>query len=95
MAQGLVKKHSKPSASKSAHSASSGITKKGSRTVTPKKAKLIKQAKINKKFTAGLTAQTEKMLGERAGHLEMLGLGKKKDAQKGKPGSAKKAGKKG
>ncbi len=75
MAQGLLKKPSKPAGpSKS----STGITKKGSRTINPKKAKLLQQAKINKKYTAGLTAKTEAMLGERAGHLEMLGKGRKK-----------------
>ena len=93
MAQGLLKKPSKPISSKT--SSSAGITKKGARTVTPKKAKLLKQAKLNKKYTAGLTAKTEAMLGARAGHLEMLGTGKKKGAEgekKAKDG-AKKGGK--
>lgn len=87
MAQGQVKKPFKSTAK--ASSSSSGVTKKGSRTITPKKAKLLKQAKINKKYTAGLTAQTEAMLGERVGHLEMLGHGRKKGAgaQKGKGGA--------
>ncbi|EXJ73628.1 uncharacterized protein A1O5_03390 [Cladophialophora psammophila CBS 110553] len=95
MAQGQVKKSSNPSSNKL--STSGGITKKGSRTITPKKAKLLKQAKINKKYTAGLTAKTEAMLGARAGHLEMLGQARKKDGaaagnSKGKDG--KKSGKK-
>jgi hypothetical protein len=99
MAQGLLKKASKPAgASKS----STGVTKKGSRTINPKKAKLLQQAKINKKYTAGLTAQTEAMLGERAGHLEMLGQGRKKksggssaaDPKNTKGGNGKKGGKK-
>lgn len=90
MAQGQIKKpSSKPSTSKSS---SSGITKKGSRSITPKKAKLVKQAKLNKKFTAGLTAKTEAMLGARAGHLEMLGQGKKN--KKDKDASGRKSGKK-
>ncbi|KAI1625551.1 hypothetical protein EDD37DRAFT_308336 [Exophiala viscosa] len=94
MAQGLLKKASKPTTK-----SSTGITKKGSRTFAPKKAKLVKQAKINKKYTAGLTAQTEAMLGERVGHLEMLGHGRKKSggADKGKSGGGgggKKSGKK-
>ncbi|KAK5061205.1 hypothetical protein LTR84_007747 [Exophiala bonariae] len=59
-------------------SSTSGVTKKGSRAVTPRKAKLLKQAKINKKYTGGLTARTEAMLGQRAGHLELLGQGRKK-----------------
>lgn len=84
MAQGLLKK---PSASSSGAkhttnhknaSSTSGVTKKGSRAVTPRKAKLLKQAKINKKYTGGLTARTEAMLGQRAGHLELLGQGRKK-----------------
>ncbi|KIX00991.1 uncharacterized protein Z518_10057 [Rhinocladiella mackenziei CBS 650.93] len=93
MAQGQIKKPSKPTSSKSS---SSKIAKKGSRTITPKKAKLLKQAKLNKKYTAGLTAKTEAMLGERAGHLEMLGHGRKKNAgvvDKGKSGGSKKSGK--
>jgi hypothetical protein len=91
MAQGQIKKSSKPPASKLP---SSGVTKKGSRTITPKKAKLVKQAKLNKKFTAGLTAKTEAMLGARAGHLEMLGQGKKKNGARAKQTDAKKSGKK-
>lgn len=77
MAQGLVKKPGNPKpATKAGQNA--GVTKKGSRTFTPKKAKLAKQAKMNKKFTSGLTAKTEAMLGARAGHLELLGQGRKK-----------------
>ncbi|KAL6252325.1 hypothetical protein RBB50_000043 [Rhinocladiella similis] len=79
MAQGLLKKTSK-STKPSAPSKSAGVTKKGRGTITPKKAKLVKQAKINKKYTAGLTAKTEAMLGARAGHLELLGEGRKKNA---------------
>ncbi|OAL24286.1 hypothetical protein AYO20_10713 [Fonsecaea nubica] len=94
MAQGQIKKSSKSSSTKL--STSGGITKKGSRTITPKKAKLLKQAKLNKKYTAGLTAKTEAMLGARAGHLEMLGQAKKKDGAttangKGKDGKKKDA----
>lgn len=51
--------------------------KKGHRTIAPKKAKLVKQNKITKRYTAGLTGKTERGLAERAGHLEMLGGGKK------------------
>ncbi|EXJ88939.1 hypothetical protein A1O3_02003 [Capronia epimyces CBS 606.96] len=87
MAQGQLKKLGKPTAAKS----SSAITKKGSRTITPKKAKLLKQAKLNKKLTAGLISKTEVMLGERAGHLELLGQGKKKGADG--QGKGKKNGK--
>jgi hypothetical protein len=91
MAQGQLKKLSKPAAKQP-----SGITKKGSRTFTPRKAKLIKQAKITKKYTSGLTEKTEVMLGQRAGHLEMLGGGKKKSnaGEKSKAGGSKKVQKK-
>ncbi|KAF2748556.1 hypothetical protein M011DRAFT_392969, partial [Sporormia fimetaria CBS 119925] len=51
--------------------------KRGSRVIKPKKASLISQQKVKKKVISGLTAQTEKMLGEKAGHLEMLRGGKK------------------
>lgn len=91
MAQGLIKKPSKPAA---ASKSSAGLTKKGRGTVTPKKAKLLKQAKINKKYTVGLTAKTEAMLGERVGHLELLGHGRKKNTGADSSKSGKKSGKK-
>lgn len=80
MAQGQFKKAAAP-AKTSSRSSTSGITKRGLGDKKPKKAKLIKAKKINKKFTAGLTAQTERMLGEKAGHLEMIGKGRKKGAE--------------
>jgi len=57
--------------------------------IAPKKASLIKAQKLTKQLSAGLTAKTEEMLGEKAGHLEMLGGGKrrgdrKKEGPKGK-----------
>jgi hypothetical protein len=59
--------------------------------IAPKKPKLIAKRKLMKKHTSGLTAMTEKNLAEKAGHLELLGGGKKdkkeqalKEAQKGK-----------
>ncbi|OCT52946.1 hypothetical protein CLCR_11050 [Cladophialophora carrionii] len=103
MAQGQLKKPSKPSKSSTSSSSSNSnskatsgkITKKGSRTITPKKASLVRQAKLNKKFTAGLTAKTEAMLGARAGHLEMLGQGKGgKKGQKGQNTGSSKRGEK-
>jgi Protein of unknown function (DUF2462) len=94
MAQGTIKtKPSKPSnPSKPAHSSKNGITKKGARTIAPKNSFLIKQQKMKKKFSAGLTAKTEKMLGEKVGHLEMLGTGKKRkgEVSKGEKGQKKK-----
>lgn len=82
MVQGQIKKATALSAKSSTRTTNAGVTKKGLGQKNPKKTKLIKAAKINKKFTAGLTAQTEKMLGERAGHLEMIGKGRNKGGQK-------------
>ncbi|KAK5000833.1 hypothetical protein LTR66_000379 [Elasticomyces elasticus] len=73
MAQGAVKK-SKPAAPRKP--ASLG-PKRGARVIKPKKSALIKQQKMNKKHTSGLTAMTERSLAEKAGHLEMLRGGKK------------------
>lgn len=71
MAQGSVKKTARPIPSKSKHQ-----SKKPSKVTKPKKAKTTAD-RLQKKYTAGLTAKTEKMLGERAGHLELIGKGKK------------------
>jgi len=54
-----------------------GITKKGQRTIAPKRKNLQKQANFQKQFSAQLTGGTEKRLAERAGHLELLAGGKK------------------
>lgn len=43
------------------------------------------------KYTSGMTAKTEQTLAERAGHLEMLGGGKK-ERGKGGVGGAKAGG---
>ena len=101
MAQGALKSKPRPSTKPTHHSSSSRnrITKKGGRTVAPKKLSLIKAQKMTKKHSGGLTTQTEKMLGARAGHLEMLGQGGKKKKgsggeEKGK-GDSKKEGLKG
>ena len=78
MAQGTVKaRPARPNTSTKSQS-SSGVTKKGARTFKTKNAKLAKQQKMTKKFSAGMINQTEKMLGEKAGHLEMLAGGRKK-----------------
>jgi hypothetical protein len=68
MAQGTVKRI-KPSTVKTG--------KKKQISKTPQKSKATK--KILRKFTSGLAAKTEAMLGERAGHLELIGKGKKTD----------------
>ncbi|ERF75378.1 hypothetical protein EPUS_00171 [Endocarpon pusillum Z07020] len=94
MAQGTVKtKTSKPS--KPSRTSKNSITKKGARTIAPKKTFLMKQQKMTKRFSAGLTAKTEKMLGEKVGHLEMLGVEKKKrnnENDKAGKGQSKKKG---
>ncbi|KAI5289437.1 hypothetical protein KEM54_003867 [Ascosphaera aggregata] len=79
MAQGALKKN-KPKASTTAKK--SGKLPKGARVFAPKKSGLVKQQKITKKLTSGLTAKTERMLAERAGHLEMLAGGKKEKQEK-------------
>ena len=75
MAQGQIKK---PSAKSAPKPSSSEVTKKGLGPAASRKQKLQKQMKMNKKLTSGLTAQTEKMLGEKAGYLEMIGKGRNK-----------------
>lgn len=98
MAQGQIKKAAAP-AKPSSRNRPSGVTKRGLGDKNPKKTKLIRAQKINKKFTSGLTAQTERMLGERAGHLELIGKGKKKGSDSkavhGKKGGEKHTAKKG
>jgi hypothetical protein len=86
MAQGAVKK--KPS--KAAASAKPPPQKKGiSKPQPPKK---TSAAKMQKKFTSGLIAKTEKLLGERAGHLELIGKGKKADKGEKTKGGTRKFG---
>lgn len=64
----------------------------GNRVIKPKKASLVKANQQHKKYTAGLTAMTEKSLAGKAGHLELLRGGKKdkKLSDSGKAGSEKK-----
>ncbi|EJT77602.1 hypothetical protein GGTG_02708 [Gaeumannomyces tritici R3-111a-1] len=69
MAQGTVKISTKAATAKP--------LKKGARVTKPKKAKPTKADKLVKKYTSGLVNQTEKLLGERAGHLELIGKGRK------------------
>lgn len=83
MAQGAIKKSTKPPPKKSTNP-----PKRGSRVIKPKKAALISQSKIKKKHTAGLIGKTEKLLASKAGHLEML-RGGKKDAKEGAKGKGK------
>jgi len=90
MAQGAVKKSAKSaSASKSKSQA-----KNSGRVAKPKKAKTTAADKITRKFSSGLVAKTEAMLGQRAGHLELIGKGKKaaKSEIPQKKGGSKKFG---
>lgn len=61
----------------------------GARVIKPKKASIISQNKIKHKSSAGLVGQTEKLLAQKAGHLELL-KGGKKDKKEG--GDKKKSG---
>jgi len=91
MAQGTTKLKPRPGApAKKPH------TKKQQRNAVsktkPQKAKTTAARKATKKFTSGLVARTEQLLGERAGHLELIGKGKKTEAGErvgGKGGSRK------
>lgn len=70
MAQGPIKSKPAPRPAKK-----SKVTKKGK-----SKAKGIEGSKATRKFTAALVGRTEQLLGERAGHLELVGKGKKTDS---------------
>lgn len=72
MAQGPVKaKATAPKQAKKSKPANkSKVSKKGKRAG-------IENSRVTKKFTAALVGRTEKLLGERAGHLELVGKGKK------------------
>ncbi|CAJ2502476.1 Uu.00g098700.m01.CDS01 [Anthostomella pinea] len=86
MPQGSLKKAPTPSAGKK-QPAKIG---KGARVYKAKKGSSAD--KLQKKYSAGLVARTEKLLGERAGHLELIGKGKKARNEKGKDGEKKVTG---
>lgn len=86
MAQGTVKKSTKAVVPKLTHS-----KRQASKVAKPKKGKAGVD-KAHKKFTSGLTARTEALLGERAGHLELIGKGKKGEKREAKQGGSKKFG---
>ncbi|KAH7326089.1 hypothetical protein B0I35DRAFT_421892 [Stachybotrys elegans] len=86
MAQGTVKKSARPAAPKATHS-----KRQASKVAKPKKSKAAID-KQHKKFTSGLTARTEALLGERAGHLELIGKGKKGEKNPAHKGGSKKFG---
>ncbi|KAK8089891.1 hypothetical protein PG997_004852 [Apiospora hydei] len=89
MAQGTIKK---PAAAPSfkATKSDAGKVRKGARMHNKKKA--TNADRVQKKLSSGLVARTEKLLGERAGHLEMIGKGRDKTGKKKKAEEAKKAG---
>lgn len=81
MAQGAVKSKAKPALA---------TKPKATKGAKVKKQKSTKADKLQKRYTAGLVSKTEKLLGERAGHLELIGKGKKaKKDEKHKGGSRK------
>ena len=87
MTQGAIKKTSKPAF---AVKPKRNQPKQSGRVVKPKKAKSSAADRVTKKFSSGLILKTEAMLGERAGHLELIGKGKKG----GKTEASKKGGSK-
>ncbi|KAF2795142.1 hypothetical protein K505DRAFT_360467 [Melanomma pulvis-pyrius CBS 109.77] len=92
MAQGAVKKA--PKSANSKKPAPSFGPKRGNRVIKPKKASLISQNVIMKSRSAGLATKTEAMLGQKAGHLELLKGGKRdKKAAKEKEAALAKKGK--
>ncbi|PTB69699.1 hypothetical protein BBK36DRAFT_1110219 [Trichoderma citrinoviride] len=85
MAQGSIKMSSKAAAPKAVHS-----KRQASKVTKSKKAKSAD--KMIKKFTSGMAAKTEALLGERAGHLELIGPGKKGGKKLSQKGGSKKFG---
>ncbi|KAK5987187.1 hypothetical protein PT974_11308 [Cladobotryum mycophilum] len=87
MAQGSVKVSSKAAAPKAVHS-----KRQASKVAKPKKTK-VSLDKVNKKFTSQMAVKTEALLGERAGHLELIGKGNKgKNKKLTQRGGSKKFG---
>ncbi len=94
MAQGAVKKGPKAAPTgKGGKAGGKALQKKtGNNGVAKSKKSKIIADKVHKKFTSGLVARTEQMLGERAGHLELIGKGRKKGAEKEFKGGSRKFG---
>ncbi|TPX13297.1 uncharacterized protein E0L32_006270 [Thyridium curvatum] len=91
MAQGTIKQKANKAGTGPKKTTQQTQLKKGTRVFKSKKGK-SNADKVMKKFTSGMAAQTEALLGERAGHLELIGKGKKgkkDDANKKKGGSKK------
>lgn len=88
MAQGTIKPRAKAPAAKVTHSKRQAS--KVAKSKTSKKAG--SNDKALRKFTSGLTAKTESALGEKAGHLELIGTGRKKGQKMEHKGGSKKFG---
>ncbi|KAI5860116.1 hypothetical protein GGS23DRAFT_599766 [Durotheca rogersii] len=95
MAQGTIKPKKPSSSSSSSSAAGAGRKtkppapkKKGARVAKPKRA--AKADQLQQRYAAGLAAKTERLLGERAGHLELIGKGGAKGAPGAKAGGGKK-----
>lgn len=86
MVQGAVKKSAKPTPARKTKIQA----KKGARVAKPKNNSSAD--KIQKKYAAGLIGKTEKLLGERAGHLELIGKGKKGPKSADSKGGTKRFG---
>jgi hypothetical protein len=85
MPQGTIKTKAKVPPTKNA-SRKAAVAKPKSKTTT---------ARLQKKITAGMAAKTEKLLGQRVGHLELLGHGKRSkkiEGEKKQTGGTKKFG---
>ncbi|ESZ98494.1 hypothetical protein SBOR_1156 [Sclerotinia borealis F-4128] len=67
--------------------------KKGQRVIKAKKEGLMRSDVLRKKHSAGLIGMTEKSLGAKAGHLELLGVGKKSKAKDAKKAAVEVKGK--
>ena len=99
MAQGAGQKAPKAAAAKKAtgggHKQAHG-KKPSSGIMKPKKQRVKTSAdRLTKKFTGAMVAKTELMLGARAGHLELIGKGRKKlaaDGVKAEKGGTRKFG---
>ncbi|KAI1258617.1 hypothetical protein F5Y18DRAFT_444388 [Xylariaceae sp. FL1019] len=93
MAQGAPKKTTKTAMQSRANKPQQA--KKGARVAKSKKSTAAD--KLQRRLAAGIVNKTERLLGERAGHLELIGPGKKargqnkddKDAKATKGGSRK------
>lgn len=88
MAQGTIKMTGKAPAPKATHS-----KKQISKAAGQAKKKKARTDLVHRKFTAGMAAKTEALLGERVGHLELIGKKKNKGEKRvAKAGGSKKFG---